>query len=267
MDHFAGLDVSVKETSVCIVDDAGRLVREVKLASEPEALLRVLANPAYHFKRIGLEAGHCRNGFTAHWPKKPGLPMICVETRHMRAVLKAQINKTDRNDARGMAQMMRVVTQPCRQSPKVVASFILIDLLVAARRCRGLLARPRIEPQCAVECVVPIFEFKEDLISLLLILEIGSVEGLQEIEIEVSLGLCGGTFVGRAKEKIAAAASAPFSPLYLMLPNAIAGDIRRSVGVFEHYASESVEVVAVQAARRRGSLPRFSIKSRNRHPS
>jgi hypothetical protein len=53
MDHFAGLDVSVKETSVCIVDDTGKIVREVRVASEPEALLAVLTNPAYHFKRIG----------------------------------------------------------------------------------------------------------------------------------------------------------------------------------------------------------------------
>ena len=57
MDYFAGLDVSVNETSVCIVDDAGKIVREVKVASEPEALLAVLNTPAYHFKRIGLEAG------------------------------------------------------------------------------------------------------------------------------------------------------------------------------------------------------------------
>ena len=57
MDHFAGLDVSVKETSVCIVDDSGKIVREVKVASEPEALLAVLRNPAYRFGRIGLEAG------------------------------------------------------------------------------------------------------------------------------------------------------------------------------------------------------------------
>jgi transposase len=56
MDHFAGLDVSVKETSVCIVDE----VREVKVVSEPEALLAVLKNPAYHFKRIGSEAGPWR---------------------------------------------------------------------------------------------------------------------------------------------------------------------------------------------------------------
>jgi transposase len=57
MDYFAGLDVSVKATSVCIVDGTGNIVREVKVASEPDALLLVLRNPAYRFKRIGLEAG------------------------------------------------------------------------------------------------------------------------------------------------------------------------------------------------------------------
>jgi transposase len=107
MDHFAGLDVSVKETSVCIVDDTGRMVREVKVASEPEALLQVLMNPGYQFKRIGLEAGPLSQWLFSVLAEA-GLPVICVETRHMRAVLKAQINKTDRNDARGMAQMMRV---------------------------------------------------------------------------------------------------------------------------------------------------------------
>src|ERR1035438_9958781 len=107
MDHFAGLDVSVKETSVCIVDDTGKIVREVKVASEPEDLLQILSNPAYHFKRIGLEAGPLSQWLFSALAEA-GLPVICVETRHMRAVLKAQINKTDRNDARGMAQMMRV---------------------------------------------------------------------------------------------------------------------------------------------------------------
>jgi hypothetical protein len=56
LDRLA-VDVSVKETRVCIVDDTGRIVREVKVASEPDALLAVLKNPTYHFKRIGLEAG------------------------------------------------------------------------------------------------------------------------------------------------------------------------------------------------------------------
>ena len=106
MDHFAGLDVSVNETSVCVVDDTGRIVREAKVASEPEALLAVLTNPGYHFKRIGLEAGPLSQWLFSALAEA-GLSVICVETRHMRAVLKAQINKTDRNDARGMAQMMR----------------------------------------------------------------------------------------------------------------------------------------------------------------
>ncbi len=102
MDHFAGLDVSVKDTSVCIVDDAGKIVREVKVASEPEALLAVLKNPAYHFKRIGLEAGPLSQWLFG------ALAEAELQTRHMQAVLKAQINKTDRNDARGIAQMIRV---------------------------------------------------------------------------------------------------------------------------------------------------------------
>jgi transposase len=106
MDHFAGLDVSVNETSVCIVDDAGGIIREVKVTSEPDALLEVLANPAYQFRRIGLEAGPLSQWLYSALAEA-GLPVICVETRQMRAILKAQINKTDRNDARGIAQMMR----------------------------------------------------------------------------------------------------------------------------------------------------------------
>ena len=86
MDHFAGLDVSVKDTSVCIVDDTGKIVREVKMAGEHEALLAVLSNPGYHLKRIGLEAGPL-----AQWLfsalAEAALPVICVETRHMRGCL------------------------------------------------------------------------------------------------------------------------------------------------------------------------------------
>ena len=96
MAHFAGLDVSVKETSVCIVDDTGKIVREVRVASEPEALLQVLTNTIYRFKRIGLESGPLSQWLYSVLAEA-GLPVICV-----------QINKTDRNDARGIAQMMRV---------------------------------------------------------------------------------------------------------------------------------------------------------------
>src|SRR5262249_43937436 len=80
MDYFAGLDVSVKETSVCIVNDAGEIMREARVASEPEALLQVLTNTIYRFKRVGLEAGplsHLLYSVLA----EAGLPVICVETR------------------------------------------------------------------------------------------------------------------------------------------------------------------------------------------
>jgi transposase len=89
------------------VDDAGKIVQEARVASEPEALLQVLTNTLYRFKRVGLEAGPLSQWLLSALAEA-GLPVICVETRHMRAVLRAQINKTDRNDARGIAQMMRV---------------------------------------------------------------------------------------------------------------------------------------------------------------
>src|SRR6516225_1407985 len=112
MDHFAGLDVSVKDTSVCIVDGTGKIVREVKVASEPEALLTVLRDSAYRFKRIGLEAGPLSQWLFSALAEAD-LPVICVETRHMRAVLKAQINKTDRNVARHRADDAGGALSPC----------------------------------------------------------------------------------------------------------------------------------------------------------
>jgi hypothetical protein len=68
MDYFAGLDVSVKETSICIVDDAGKIVREARVASEPEALLQVLTNIAS--SESGWKLDRCRSGFTAFSPKR-----------------------------------------------------------------------------------------------------------------------------------------------------------------------------------------------------
>ena len=107
MEHYAGLDVSIKETSVCIIDGTGRVVREVKVPTEPEAILAVLSDEDFNIKRIGLEAGPLSQWLYGELAEA-GLPMICVETRHMRAALSAQVNKSDRNDARGIAHMMRV---------------------------------------------------------------------------------------------------------------------------------------------------------------
>src|SRR5262245_52779356 len=107
MQYYVGLDISVKETSVCIVDKADRVVREVKVATKPAAILAVLTEEALAIERIGLEAGPLSQWLYSALAEA-GLPVICVETRHMKAALSAQINKSDRNDARGIAQMMRV---------------------------------------------------------------------------------------------------------------------------------------------------------------
>src|SRR6266545_3837105 len=161
MDHFAGLDVSVKETSICIVDDAGKIVREVKVASEPEALLAVLKNLAYHFKRIGLEAGPLSQWLFSALAEA-GLPVICVETRHMQAVLKAQINKTDRNDARGIAQMMRAgLYRPVLVETMLIVRRVLREQIVILHRrllaivrddevCRRLMTTPGVGPVVAL---------------------------------------------------------------------------------------------------------------------
>ena len=107
MEYYAGLDVSVKETSVCVIDGAGRMIREVKVATEPAAILAVLIDDAFTIERIGLEAGPLSQWLYSGLVET-GLPVICVETRHMKAALSAQVNKSDRNDARGIAHMMRV---------------------------------------------------------------------------------------------------------------------------------------------------------------
>lgn len=107
MKHYAGLDVSVKETAVCIVNETGEICREVKVVSHPDDLTAVLKDPAWDFDRIGLEAGPLSQ-WLFEGLAKAGLPLICIETRHTKAFLKAQPNKSDRIDARGIAQMMRV---------------------------------------------------------------------------------------------------------------------------------------------------------------
>ena len=107
MKHYVGLDVSVKETCVCIVDGTGTICREIKVPSHPQDLVRILQDPPWRLERIGLEAGPLSQ-WLCEGLAGAGLPVVCIETRHTKALLKAQVNKTDRNDARGIAQMMRV---------------------------------------------------------------------------------------------------------------------------------------------------------------
>lgn len=108
MTYFVGLDVSVQETAVCVVDEVGKVICESKVPTEPDDIAGLLSTIGDDYVRVGIEAGPLSqwlvNGLT-----EADLPVVCVETRHMKALLKAQqINKSDRNDARGIAQMMRV---------------------------------------------------------------------------------------------------------------------------------------------------------------
>src|SRR4029077_6477533 len=91
MQHYVGLDLSVKETSVCIIDEAGKVIREVKVATKPVPILAVLTEQALAIERIGLEAGPLSRWLYSALAEA-GLPVICVETRHMKAALSAQIN-------------------------------------------------------------------------------------------------------------------------------------------------------------------------------
>lgn len=107
MEHFAAIDVSLELSSVCVVDAAGKIVREAKVTSEPEALVRWLRNSGLSYARVGLEAGPLSQWLHAGLVEA-GFMAVLIETRHVKAALKAMTVKTDRNDARGMAQLMRM---------------------------------------------------------------------------------------------------------------------------------------------------------------
>src|SRR6516162_1094786 len=107
MEHYAGIDVSLELSSVCVVDAAGRIIRETKVASEPEALLGWFRGLGVAMARIGLEAGPLSQWLYAGM-REAGLLVELLETRHVRDAFKAMPVKTDRNDARGIAQLMRL---------------------------------------------------------------------------------------------------------------------------------------------------------------
>ena len=107
MDYYAGIDVSLEASSVCVVDGAGKIVREAKIASEPAALIGWFAALGLDLARIGLEAGPLSQWLYAAM-KQAGLAVELLETRHVRTALQTMPVKTDRNDARGIAQLMRL---------------------------------------------------------------------------------------------------------------------------------------------------------------
>jgi transposase len=107
MEHYAGIDVSLEFSSVCVVDTTGRIVREGKMASEPEALIGWFRGLGLELVRVGLEAGPLSQWLYAAM-RKAGLAVELLETRHVRDAFKAMPVKTDRKDARGIAHLMRL---------------------------------------------------------------------------------------------------------------------------------------------------------------
>jgi transposase len=107
MEHYAGIDVSLECSSVCVVDASGKILREAKVASEPEALIAWFGLLGLGLDRIGLEAGPLSQWLFAGM-KAAGLAVELLETRHVRDAFKAMPVKSDRNDARGIAQLMRL---------------------------------------------------------------------------------------------------------------------------------------------------------------
>ena len=106
MQHYVGLDVSLKQTAVCVVDQTGKIKREGMVASDPDAIAGFIAAHAPQLARIGLETGATSTWLWTELNKRE-LPVICIDARHAKAALKMQINKRDRNDAAGIARIMQ----------------------------------------------------------------------------------------------------------------------------------------------------------------
>jgi transposase len=107
VEHYVGIDVSLERSSVCVVDATGKIVREAKVTSEPEALVAFFGQLGVALTRIGLEAGPLSQWLHAGLAAA-GLEAVLLETRQVKAALSAMIVKTDRKDARGIAQLLRM---------------------------------------------------------------------------------------------------------------------------------------------------------------
>lgn len=106
MEQYVGLDVSLELTFVCVVDDGGKTLWQGKCGSTPEAIAATIRARAPLAARVGLESGPL-SAWHWHELKKLGVSVVCLDARHAKAALSLQINKSDRNDARGLAQIVR----------------------------------------------------------------------------------------------------------------------------------------------------------------
>lgn len=106
MKHYVGLDISMKKTSVCIVNEEAKIVHESLVATDPQELATAIKDTGLEIHLVGFESGALSH-FLHTELKQQGLPIVCIESRHMSLMLSAQINKTDKNDARGIAKALR----------------------------------------------------------------------------------------------------------------------------------------------------------------
>lgn len=106
MKHYAGLDVSMKKTSICIVDEQGKIVHESEVISEPHVLADTIEKTKFPIELVGFESGSLAH-YLAQGFKERAIPAVCMDARKMSAILSLRINKTDKNDARGIADALR----------------------------------------------------------------------------------------------------------------------------------------------------------------
>ncbi len=106
MKHYVGLDVSMKKTSVCIVDIQGKIVHESTVTTDPDVLADAIEKTGFQIELVGFESGslshYLMQGF-----RKRALEAVCMDARKMSAILSIRVNKTDKNDARGIADALR----------------------------------------------------------------------------------------------------------------------------------------------------------------
>ena len=136
MTYFAGLDVSVRKTAICIVDALGGLVWEGEVATKVDAIAETLNRFAPSLKRAGMETGPVAV-WLWHGLRDVNIPLDCIHARRSAAALKLQVNKTDRNDAHGLAQLVRTGWY----EPVRMKSILILNYPTALKA--GLLPRYR----------------------------------------------------------------------------------------------------------------------------
>jgi transposase len=138
MKQYVGLDVSQRETSVCVVSETGQLIFEGKAKSDPGDLTKLLRKHAPLAERIGFETG-AMSSWLWHELRRVELPVVCIDARHAHAALSVRMNESDQNDARGLAELVRVgwyreVRVKSEESQKIRAILVARARLVSMRR-------------------------------------------------------------------------------------------------------------------------------------